>query len=575
MNFGKLGARGGFGSLGVLGRSGNSGPPSGISNFNQAFLSQWRSSSALVAAGTSDVLINCGPGDSTTAGSFSSSKTSTYPNVLANLLTAAGINSSNEGFFATHGYLSPINFSDANLSVGSGWNVATSQFVYAGRCFASSDTTLLSYTPYNTVDTWDIGYVAYGSGGSFSVGIDGGAPITTINAVNASTLVSVATVTVPSGTHRLDITQVTAGPVLILYAIGRVAAQKRVKIYNGGSSGATVAFYTGGGASTFNPVPMLKTLAPKLSLICLTINDWNAATNTATYTAGLQSLISAAQLSGDVVLVCGAPSQTTVSSVAQQAIYRSIVQSLALLNNCVLLDLTTRWGSWAAANTLGWYANNLHPNDLGYADFGAATAAILIPAANSAAVPTIFNNGFKGSTVALSNGGLTATVGTSANTEVARSIVSNSTGKYYAEFKVVAAANPGNNTLGIINGTGSLEQYVGRDLNSIGVDVGTGAVFINAASVATVSSSVVGDTICTAVDLTNGKIWFRTNGGNWNNNGTANPATNTGGISLSTLNAGPYFAGVAMATNTDSFTANFGATPYANAAPSGFGNWIA
>lgn len=67
-------------------------------------------------------------------------------------------------------------------------------------------------------------------------------------------------------------------------------------------------------------------------------------------------------------------------------------------------------------------------------------------------------------------------------------------------------------------------------------------------------------------------IWYRVNGGNWNANPSANPSTNTGGVSLAAVAGVPLFAvGLvnAGATN-DNQTANFGATAFANAAPAGF-----
>jgi hypothetical protein len=44
-----------------------------------------------------------------------------------------------------------------------------------------------------------------------------------------------------------------------------------------------------------------------------------------------------------------------------------------------------------------------------------------------------------------------------------------------------------------------------------------------------------GSVVDVAVDLGGAVIWFRVSGGNWNNSGTANPATGTGGVSLSTM----------------------------------------
>jgi hypothetical protein len=80
-------------------------------------------------------------------------------------------------------------------------------------------------------------------------------------------------------------------------------------------------------------------------------------------------------------------------------------------------------------------------------------------------------------------------------------------------------------------------------------------------------------TIDVAVDLDAKLIWFRRNNGNWNNSGTANPATGVGGISFD-LGTGqllhPAFDIVFSSGVTGS---NFGATSYARGVPSGFGNW--
>jgi hypothetical protein len=96
---------------------------------------------------------------------------------------------------------------------------------------------------------------------------------------------------------------------------------------------------------------------------------------------------------------------------------------------------------------------------------------------------------------------------------------------------------------------------------------------LNSNPISAVATWAQGDTLCIAFDVDNMRLWFRTNGGNWNNSGTANPATNTEGIDVSTLNDGPFFVMANFRGNGDQFTANFGATAYAHTPPSGFGNW--
>jgi hypothetical protein len=77
-----------------------------------------------------------------------------------------------------------------------------------------------------------------------------------------------------------------------------------------------------------------------------------------------------------------------------------------------------------------------------------------------------------------------------------------------------------------------------------------------------------------AVDLVNQRAWFRVDGGNWNNNASYNPSTNTGGFDISSLFGGGiearvYAAPSATATGTTA-TLNVGASSFAYTVPSGF-----
>lgn len=63
-------------------------------------------------------------------------------------------------------------------------------------------------------------------------------------------------------------------------------------------------------------------------------------------------------------------------------------------------------------------------------------------------------------------------------------------------------------------------------------------------------------------------IWFRKNGGQWNNSPTANPATNTGGITMSQINQ-TLFPTV-IADGDCSVTCNFGNSAFQTSGPVGF-----
>jgi hypothetical protein len=154
-----------------------------------------------------------------------------------------------------------------------------------------------------------------------------------------------------------------------------------------------------------------------------------------------------------------------------------------------------------------------------------------------------------------------------------------STGKFYAEF-TAGTVSGANVFVGIQNSSAAVTAvFPGSSSNGVGYTYSTGGrVIINSTNVATIGTFTTGSVVSMAVILdpvtpANQQIWFRVGNGNWNGSGTANPATGVGGISLSTLNAGPYVPTVTLQANGDSLTANFGATSYAESVPSGFGNW--
>jgi hypothetical protein len=146
-------------------------------------------------------------------------------------------------------------------------------------------------------------------------------------------------------------------------------------------------------------------------------------------------------------------------------------------------------------------------------------------------------------------------------------------GKWYFEFHVTAYPSGGTVGVGVCttastiagwsnNGTtgiGSLGFPGGQIWSNGGVPGSTGAISLN---------SWIG----IAIDLDNRRAWFRASpASNWNNNGTANPATNTGGLTIpaGAMVAIGTFTGVSMGSGTSS-TVNFGATAFAGVVPSGF-----
>jgi hypothetical protein len=116
-------------------------------------------------------------------------------------------------------------------------------------------------------------------------------------------------------------------------------------------------------------------------------------------------------------------------------------------------------------------------------------------------------------------------------------------------------ATAGNNKTGVVLGSSSSIVYTPNGINT-GKDLGGVAA---------------NDVIGVAADMDNMRLWFRKNGGNWNGDPSANPATGTGGVVASIRQ--PYTAFVAFAAggpSTDTMKGNFGQTTFAFTAPSGF-----
>jgi hypothetical protein len=107
--------------------------------------------------------------------------------------------------------------------------------------------------------------------------------------------------------------------------------------------------------------------------------------------------------------------------------------------------------------------------------------------------------------------------------------------------------------------------YIGSTTNGISWYCG-GDVYYNGSAVISIGAWNASVVLCIAMDGGN-KIWWRNGAGNWNNSGTDNPATNTGGRDVSGMgDVYPTFC----VRNAGAMTANFGATAFTHTPPSGF-----
>lgn len=178
----------------------------------------------------------------------------------------------------------------------------------------------------------------------------------------------------------------------------------------------------------------------------------------------------------------------------------------------------------------------------------------------------------KSSNVLLTAGNLAATTN-NASYGGALATVSQSSSKYYFEFQAVTISNA-NSGIGMATVTASLANYLGSSNLGIGLEP-NGGVWLNGAQIGTAAAVPSGtNTVGIAVDLTNKLIWFRTGtSGQWNNSGTADPASGTGGISISALANFTLFPAAIWRENLGTATLALPMPSWLGTAPSGFGAW--
>jgi hypothetical protein len=182
-----------------------------------------------------------------------------------------------------------------------------------------------------------------------------------------------------------------------------------------------------------------------------------------------------------------------------------------------------------------------------------------------------WNPSDKTSAITLSGGNLTASATAGGNQGV-RSTRGQLGGKFY--FEALCSNTTAQNIgPGVVNPTVALSTFTGNVVGGAAIINSSGAIFVNGSNVGSVGSAVsAGQTLCFAVDLVNYRLWARINAGNWNNSGTANPATNTGGLDISAVFSSSVACHAVFGTTNGSnaCTANFGASSFAYTVPSGF-----
>jgi hypothetical protein len=179
--------------------------------------------------------------------------------------------------------------------------------------------------------------------------------------------------------------------------------------------------------------------------------------------------------------------------------------------------------------------------------------------------------------VTLSGGNLVVTNTGTTSADQGAHVASTSgkpSGKYYFETTVTSFLAGTNVAVGVGTPASTYTNMGNTATSGTTVRIGTGAILYNGGSSgSSLAACVTGNVIGIAVDLDHTfGLYFRiAPSGNWNGSGTANPATNTGGINKPAGALVPFnvFGGTGGVAN-NVLTTNFGATAFMGAVPSGF-----
>lgn len=345
------------------------GPGVGRTGYTPAQLPAWQRALARVRDNTADARM-LWLGDSQTAG-IGCTNYATNPSLGAPPTRSAGVLQS-LGVPASIGLCCPANGSTL-WTLGSGWAAQTFGFGLLA-CFNSNASafTLTFADPRTTADTFDI-YCMTGAGlGTVSAVATGGST-GTLNTGIGGTGISKFTVTAAAaGTGNSVVITPTLNPCYIVGVEPRLSTTRKVLVGNAGigtcSTGQHVALPV-----TWGSIPAIQAYAPDLTIIQLGVNDRLQGINIPTYQSNLRLLITAAQVSGDVLLTSSMPSGTAVANV-NEAGYNNVLAGFGL----PYFDYYSRCGSYASYTARGMSFDGLHPGELGYWDWAASLVAPLV-----------------------------------------------------------------------------------------------------------------------------------------------------------------------------------------------------
>lgn len=378
MQFGKMGARGGFGSLGLLG--GAKGGPVTLPKFKAALARQ--ASGGAVAriqilghshiagegAGTGTLgLLNCSP-----LGWVQKLSSNLSPKIIADCHSFFG----DQNAPVSNSVPSGVTFQQMDPRVVWGappsWQDDTATSTLGGRFIVApftSDTSQLVFTPGYTFSSAKFWYPT-AAGLSNNVGVFvNGVQQTTVNQNAANGYTSV-TLNVPGTSISLLNNQATGSTTAYCHGFECFRASQQAVISYSGWLGAQASDIATVG-SPYSPLPAATAYNADLLIVQCMINDINASNPVATWAATMNTLLSTLTASHamDVIIVID-PACSGANFIGGGSLYSQYIAAAATLAatyNGIVVNMQNALGAtWAIANAAGLMFDANHPDATGH-----------------------------------------------------------------------------------------------------------------------------------------------------------------------------------------------------------------